>query len=273
MPELPEAQTIARRLHEALAGLTVREVELRRRDMLKTGPRRALRAWTGQRLARVDTRGKYVVLHAEHGRLVVQLGMAGRVRIVPPGQSPEPHTHLQMVFEGAREVHYSNVRRIASGIHCLPPGDGDDGPLAVLGPEATTIPLPAFVEAMRGRRRPIKAALLDQSLLAGLGNIYTDESLGRAGIHPLRHACDLSADEMARLHCAVRHVLAEAIAAGGSSLDDANPFVDADGQLGYFAAEHRVYGRYGQPCRACAEELLRATIGGRTSTYCPRCQR
>ena len=155
----------------------------------------------------------------------------------------------------------------------MPAGDEDTGPLAALGPEATDIELGAFIATIHRRRRPIKAALLDQSLLAGLGNIYTDESLGRARIRPTRRADRLTQAELTRLHQVIREVLAAAIDAGGSSLADANPFVDIDGSVGYFAAEHRVYGRGGQPCLDCEAALKRIVLGGRTTVYCPRCQR
>lgn len=274
MPELPEARTIARRLHAALVGRTIRQVRLHRADMLKTGTPRALcAALVSQVVARIDTRGKYVVLHTGQARLVMQLGMAGRVRLADGGQAIEPHTHLTLVLDDGRQMHYANVRRIAGGLHLIDGGEADLGPLAALGPEADQITLDQFRAALAGRRRAVKAALLDQSLLAGLGNIYTDEALAAAGIRPARRADRLTGEQLARLHRAIRAVLAEAVAAGGSSLADANPFVDADGRLGYFAVRHRVYGRYGQPCRTCGATLTRTLIAGRTTTFCPRCQR
>lgn len=273
MPELPEARTIARRLNEAIAGSTIETVSLHRGDMLKLGHVDQLAAMAGQRFQRVDTRGKYVLLHWPGGRLVVQLGMSGRLMIVPGNQPIVPHTHLVIRLTDGREVRYSNVRRIASGLHILPPGRADVGPLAGLGVDAPEMSLAQFAAALSGTARAIKGVLLDQARLAGVGNIYSDEALARAGIRPTRHADRLSADQVARLYQAVLDVLRDAIAAGGSSLNDATPFVDADGQLGYFAAHHRVYGRYGQPCKACGQPLRRATIAGRTSTYCPRCQK
>jgi len=273
MPELPEARTIARRLHDAARGCEIRRVRLLRRDMLKTGSAAQLRRLAGQCFSRADTRGKYVVLHAPSARLVIQLGMSGAVRLAR-GDEPTPsHTHLVIDLADGREVRYRNVRRIAGGIHVLEPGLADVGPLAALGPEATDINLPAFIDAIAPRRRPIKAAMMDQSLLAGLGNIYTDESLTRAGVRPTRRACRLSRADLTRLHAAIGVVLAEAIAAGGSSLADATPFVDVDGNPGYFAAEHRVYGRGGLPCLVCGARLKRIILGGRTTVYCPTCQR
>jgi len=273
MPELPEARTIAHRLDDAATGCPIRRVRLLRRDMLKTGSVARLRRFVGERFTHASTRGKYVVLHAASGRLVIQLGMSGAIRLQRADEPLRPHTHLVVCFDDDREMRYRNVRRIASGIHVVGAGEEDAGPLAALGPEATDIGLDALIAAIHRRRRPIKAALMDQSLLAGLGNIYTDESLSRSRIRPTRRADRLTRADLTRLHQAIREVLAAAIAAGGSSLTDANPFVDIDGAVGYFAAEHRVYGRGGQPCLECETPLKRIVLGGRTTVYCPRCQR
>lgn len=273
MPELPEARTIARRLHEAVAGCAITTVRLLRPDMLKTGAPGELESLAGADIDRVDTRGKYVILHTSPARLVIQLGMAGRVKLARADEPREPHSHLELSLGCGRVIRYSNTRRIASGLHVLPPGTANLGPLSALGPEATEVSQEAFREALQGRRRAVKAALLDQSLLAGLGNIYTDEALSLAGIRPRRRADKLTRDDLARLHDAVRIVLSQAIDAGGSTLADANPFVDADGSVGYFAARHRVYGRGGRPCHGCRTELKRIVVAGRTSVYCPRCQK
>ena len=256
-----------------LRGRRVVRLELLRPDALTTGTRADLARLAGAIVHRVDTRGKYVVLHLGEARLVIQLGMAGQVRIVPAGSPAGPYTHLAMDFDAGLAVHYANPRRIAAGLAVLGGGDADEGPLASLGPEAAEISVPDFLAALAGTRRAVKAVLLDPTRLAGVGNIYSDEALARAGIRPTRRAHRLSRRELSKLHAVVRAVLAEAIAAGGSTLADANPFLDADGRLGRFAIRHRVYGRYGQPCRRCGATLRRATVGGRTSSFCPRCQR
>lgn len=273
MPEMPEARTIAAGIDHVARGREIIGVRLLRRDMLKTGRPANLARLVGQTIRRVGTRGKYVILHTERARLVLQLGMAGRVRLTAPDAERVLHTHLVLELgDNAPAVHYVNVRRIASGLHLLDPGDADEGPLAALGPEADAVELDAFVAAIQPRRKAVKAALLDQSILAGLGNIYADESLARAGIRPTRRADRLSGADLIRLHRAVLAVLAEAIAAGGSTLDDATPFTAPNGQMGYFARDHRVYGRFGQPCLECDTELARTLVAGRTTTYCPHCQ-
>lgn len=273
MPELPEARTIARRLHEAAAGAVIAHVRLLRRDMLRTGTPARLSALAGQTITAVGTRGKYVIVFTPASRFVIQLGMSGQLRLTPAAGPLPLHTHLVIRLKDERQILYINTRRIASGLHLLAAGTDDTGPLSLLGPDATDISAEAFVAAIRTRRRAIKTALMDPSLLAGVGNIYSDEALFRAGIRPTRRAHRVGSAGLCRLHQAVRQVLAEAIAAGGSSLKDSNPYVDADGRLGEFSIRHRVYGRGGQPCLACHTTLRSAVIGGRTSTFCPRCQK
>ena len=271
MPELPEAETIARALHSALAGRALRGVDLRRRDFLKTGSPRRLRGLAGRRLEAVSRRGKSVVFEFAGARLVLQLGMSGRVQLARPGRRPPPHTHLVLAFAGGWEARCVNTRRIAAGAHVLA---GEElGPLAGLGPDADGIGPDDFLARLAGRAAPVKAALMNQTILAGVGNIYSDEALFRAGLRPTRRVRDISRAALLRLHAALRAVLAEAIAAGGSTLEDSTPFAGAEGELGYFTLSHRVYGRYGQPCLECGTTLRRAVIGGRSSTYCPRCQR
>ncbi len=271
MPELPEAETIARALHADLAGKRVVRVRLLRRDVLKTGRPGQLAALTGRRLARVFRRGKAVVFDLSDRFLVIQLGMSGRVYLDSPRVPFVPHTHLVVSFAGALELRYANTRRIASGVHLL--GSIDQGPLARLGPDADTIDPDEFLRRLAGRVSPIKACLLNQAILAGVGNIYADESLFRAGIRPTRRANRIPKAKLARLHQAIQSVLAEAVRAGGSTLGDATPFAGPRGEMGYFTHVHQVYGRYGEPCRVCGCSLRRTLVAGRTTTYCPRCQR
>ena len=271
MPELPEAETIAAALDAALRGARIVRAGLLRRDFLKTGSPSGLRRLAGGRIAAAGRRGKCVVLEIPPRRLVLQLGMAGRVYVHRPPQPRPPHTHLLVALADGREMRYANVRRIAAGVHLLAAGQA--GPLGRLGPDADKIGREEFVRRIAARRTCIKTALLNQSILAGVGNIYAQEALFRAGIRPARRANRTSAARLARLHRALRAVLAEAIAAGGSTVTRSTPFAGLAGELGYFTAAHRVYGRYGRPCRRCRATLRRTTIAGRTTTYCPRCQK
>ena len=271
MPELPEAETIARGLATALTGAAVSSVRLRRPDFLKTGSRAALRRLRGRRVTSVGRRGKCVVMHFGRWRLVLQLGMSGRPCLGRAGRPIGPHTHLVVTFAGGRQLRYVNSRRIAAGVHLLSPGE--DGPLGRLGPDADGITRAEFVGRLAGRTAPIKAALLNQSILAGVGNIYSDEALFRAGIRPTRRVGRISRQRLGKLHAAVRAVLAEAIAAGGSTVTGSSGFAGANGEPGLFTGSHRVYGRYGQACVRCGATLRRTLVGGRTTTYCPRCQK
>jgi len=271
MPELPEAETIARTLAAAGAGAIIRQVRLLRRDFLKTGSQARLRQLAGVKIVAVTRRGKCVILEAPPWRVVLQLGMAGRVYVHESGRPPPPHTHLVISLADERQIRYANSRRIAAGVHLL--AGGQAGPLAGMGLDADRISRNDFITRLAGRTAPIKAALLNQSILAGVGNIYADEALFRAGIRPTRRIRRISRAELAKLHRAVRAVLAEAIDAGGSTVSVSTPFADANGQLGRFTICHRVYGRYGQRCRRCRVVLRRTTVAGRTTTYCPRCQR
>ena len=270
MPELPEAETIAAALHAALAGERIERVRLLRRDFLKTGRPGQLARLRGAALERVFRRGKYVVFDLRRRLLVLQLGMSGRVHLDWPADALVPHTHLVIAFADGIELRYANARRIASGVHLL--RAADEGPLGRLGPDADRIGAGEFLDRLAGRTAPIKACLLNQAILAGVGNIYADESLFRAGIRPARRVHRISAAALARLHAAMREVLAEAVRAGGSTLDDATPFAGARGEMGFFTHVHRVYGRYGRPCRRCGRTLRRTLVAGRTTTYCPACQ-
>jgi formamidopyrimidine-DNA glycosylase len=271
MPELPEAQTIAAALQMGLAGGTIGQVRLCRRDFLKTGTPGRLAELAGRKVASVGRKGKYVIIETPPLRLVLQLGMSGRVYLVGAGEKPAPHTHLVLTLADGREMHYANARRIASGVHVLSPGQ--DGPLAALGEDALTISAQDFAEALSARRCAIKTAIMNQRLLAGVGNIYSDEALFRAGLRPGRRASTISRPKLLALHATLRAVLAEAIRAGGSTIKGSNPYASAGGELGEFTTAHRMYGRYGQPCLRCGQTCRRKTLGGRTSTFCPKCQK
>ena len=198
MPELPEAETIARALDAALRGARIARAALLRRDFLKTGSPSGLRRLAGRTISAVGRRGKCVVLEIPPRRLVLQLGMAGRVYVDRPSRPRPPHTHLIVALAGGREMRYANVRRIASGVHLL--ADGQAGPLGRLGPDADGIGLEEFLARIAARRTAVKTALLNQSILAGVGNIYAQEALFRAGIHPSRRANRVSRVRLAGLH-------------------------------------------------------------------------
>ncbi|MEM9754623.1 MAG: bifunctional DNA-formamidopyrimidine glycosylase/DNA-(apurinic or apyrimidinic site) lyase [Pseudomonadota bacterium] len=283
MPELPEVETVRRGLEPAMAGAAIARADVRRPDLRWPLPARLAERLTGARVNRLGRRSKYLLLDLDTGEtLIWHLGMSGRVLIDGDGTAAFHHAagtiaaHDHVVFHmgnGAR-VTFNDARRF--GAMDLAPTDalGAHKWLVSLGPE----PLGnAFSEgylraAFAGRRTPVKAALLDQRVVAGLGNIYVSEALFRAGISPKRHAGRIGAGRIAALVPAIRTVLAEAIAAGGSSLRDHR---QTNGELGYFQHTFRVYDRAGGRCATpdCAGEIRRIVQSGRSSFYCPRCQR
>jgi formamidopyrimidine-DNA glycosylase len=193
---------------------------------------------------------------------IVHLGMTGRMLVCKPGQAIEKHTHAVARLASGRELRFVDPRRFGR----LSVAHGFDA----AGAEPLELELHPFVQLFRGRKTPIKSALLNQKLLRGVGNIYADESLFRAGIRPRRRASTITRDQLARLLASVKEVLGEAIALGGSSISD---YVDADGEEGFFQLQHRVYGREDEPCLVCKTPIKRVVIAGRSSHYCPNCQK
>ena len=272
MPELPEVEVIRAQLERELAGARIASCEVGLPRLVShptpLGYRRGLK---GRRVAGVARRGKYLLFELDDEReLVLHLGMTGSLMLVPRGGERPRHTHIVYHLEDDRDLLYIDPRTFGETALLRA---GDRSPLRGLqrmGPE----PLgPGFGSeelgaALRGRCR-IKSALLDQSRLAGIGNIYADESLHRAGVSPLRRLDTLSAAEIERIHAELRAVLREAIARGGSSVGD---YVNLRGERGDFQGCHRVYRRAGEPCPRCGAAVRREVIGGRSSYFCPRCQ-
>ena len=270
MPELPEVETVANGVHARVAGQRVAQVWTSGKPQtFKTPETEILAALTGRRINRVKRVGKTVVLDLDSGsQFLVHLGMTGRLLVASPEVPWPPHTHAVLTLSDGRELRFVDPRRFGrlSVVHPEPSAAGGyTGP----GAEPTTITPDAFARLFRGRKLAIKAALLNQSLLHGVGNIYADESLFRAAIRPRRAAGRLSRAELDRLRGALQAVLARAIELGGSSVSD---YVDAAGVRGFFQLEHKVYGRAGEPCRDCQAPLRKIIVGGRTTVYCAKCQ-
>ena len=190
--------------------------------------------------------------------------MTGSLRVCEPQTEIAKHTHAILNLSSGRELRFVDPRRFGR-LSVAKSGDFD-----AKGIEPLEVNLAQFVALFHGRKTPIKSALLNQKLLRGVGNIYADESLFRAGIRPRRRAASITRDQLAKLHVAVKEVLKEAIALGGSSISD---YVDADGEEGFFQLQHRVYGREGEPCLVCKKPIKRVVIAGRSSHYCPKCQK
>lgn len=270
MPELPEAETLVRQLRKFLEGAVLSKAVIRRRDMVTSGYGR-LQNLESQKAAAFLRRGKYIGLKFEQGdTLWFHLGMTGRLYLRDELKVTEPHVHAVLEWKKSdKKLLFQDVRRFGrifvtdSNPQSIPSG------LKTMGPEPLEIQPDDFLKRFHGRTGIIKSLLLNQSIVAGLGNIYADESLFRAGIHPKKRASRLSREKFFRLHGAVQEVLKEAIRQGGSTIRD---YISLDGEAGGFQKFHKVYGKQGQPCETCGQKIQRMVIAGRSSFFCSQCQ-
>ena len=295
MPELPEVETIARGLAHRVTGDVIQSVWLGSKpEPLKSPASEIVSTLESKRITSVRRVGKHIVFDLEttpggrgvssrvrksakksktpgprkpatpstNAQWIVHLGMTGRVLVCEPIEDIAKHTHAVLQLSSGRELRFVDPRRFGrlSVTHGF----------QAAGFEPLEVELERFVELFRRRKTPIKSALLNQKLLSGVGNIYADESLFRAAIRPKRRAASLKSEDLRRLYLSVQEVLKEAIALGGSSVSD---YVDADGEEGFFQLQHRVYGREGEPCLICKTPIKRIVIAGRSSHYCPKCQK
>jgi formamidopyrimidine-DNA glycosylase len=296
MPELPEVETIARGVDARVRSDRVVEAWFSTQPQpFKTPRARQARGLAGRVFLSVHRTGKHIVCEMgpaggpalsenrkanarpADAQWIVHLGMTGRLLVTTPEEPVAKHTHARLTLASGRELRFVDPRRFGRlEFRELKRGPGFDGlgfdgvGFEAPGAEPLTIGAEEFAALFRGRRTPIKAALLNQSLLAGVGNIYADESLFHAGVRPRRLAGRLTRQELERLRAALVQVLQEAIKLGGSSVSD---YVDADGARGFFQLEHCVYMRTGEPCRRCAEPIRRIVLAGRGTHFCPKCQR
>ncbi len=279
VPELPEVETIARGLDQRVAGDTIESVWIgSKKQPLKSPAALIATTLEGKRIVRVHRAGKHIVFDLEGApkkkrkcadartaQWIVHLGMTGRMLVSEPAADIAKHTHLIAKLASGRELRFIDSRMFGKLSVHLHAGGFDPG-----GVEPLEVSEDQFVALFRGRKTPIKSALLNQKLLRGVGNIYADESLFRSGIRPRRRPARITKPQLGKLHRAVQQVLREAIALGGSSVSD---YVDADGEEGFFQLQHRVYGREGEPCLVCGSPIRRVVLAGRSSHYCPKCQK
>jgi formamidopyrimidine-DNA glycosylase len=291
MPELPEVETIARGVQERVHGDRIVEAWFSgHREPFKTSPARQSRGLVGRILLAVHRTGKHIVCELgpapapagaaqaraglpalssppPEAQWIVHLGMTGRLLVTTTEAPVAAHTHARLTLASGQELRFVDPRRFGR----LEFRDlRRSAPFSSPGAEPLTIEPGEFAALFHGRRMPIKAALLNQTLLAGVGNIYADESLFHAGIRPRRSSERLTRAELERLRLALRDVLEHAIRLGGSSVSD---YVDAEGKRGFFQLEHCVYQRTGLPCRRCQTPIRRIVLAGRGTHYCPQCQR
>jgi formamidopyrimidine-DNA glycosylase len=270
MPELPEVETTVRGLAHVLDGRVLTSVEPRRADLRRAIPPDLRQRLTGARVTRLGRRAKYGLIDTDRGdTLIFHLGMSGRWRIDP--ETLGPHDHLVIDTDEGRRLSLCDPRRFGSLDLMATEAIEDWPPFRALGPEPLGPDFDArmLAEALAGRVAPIKAMLLDQRIVAGLGNIYVCEALNIAGIDPTRAAGRIEKRRLAKLVDAIREVLLSAIDAGGSTLRD---YARPDGELGYFSKQFRVYGREGEDC-PCGGLIVRRVDGGRSTFHCRSCQR
>lgn len=291
MPELPEVEVTRRRIAPRLVGRRIARVDATRPSYFFLTPPEALRRrLAGRTVTSLERRAKYLVAGLDDGsRLLLHLGMTGqlfsagassarllsaarRASLAPEEQvrfEPDAHTHLRLLFaDGGPAVLFRDVRKFGK-VMLLAPGEESER-LARLGPDALALRGAALFAATRGRTAPIKSVLLDQSVVAGAGNIYADEALFLAGVRPRRAAGRVNRAECAAIARSLRRVMLRSIETGGSSISD---FVAPDGADGAYQDERRVYARAGEPCPQCGASIRRIVIGQRSAHYCPRCQR
>ena len=309
MPELPEVETIARGLSKHLTGDVIESVWLGQKKEPLKSPAAAIAAALEQtRISAVRRIGKHIVFDLDRldyvartpssangkrqkrelknrpransaslepqantgvaprskAQWIVHLGMTGRLQVCDPQAAVEKHTHAVVKLRSGREVRFVDPRRFGRL------SVATSAEFAATGIEPLEVDVETFINLFHGRKTPIKSALLNQKLLRGVGNIYADESLFRAGLRPRRRVSTITREQLGKLLAAVKEVLKEAIALGGSSISD---YVDADGEEGFFQLQHRVYGRESEPCLVCTTPIKRVVIAGRSSHYCPRCQK
>jgi formamidopyrimidine-DNA glycosylase len=273
MPELPEVETVRAQLEPVLTGRRFERVEINDARLVRPyDPAEVAAELEGERVAAVERRGKYLIVRFETGRvLLIHLRMTGSLRHAGPGGlQADPHRRAVVRLDDGSDVTYRDVRRFGTWL-LLEPGELHAYLATRVGDEPFGVSFTAskLGERLTGRRAPVKAALLDQRTVAGLGNIYVDEALWRARIHPLRPAESLDRDELRRLHRAVRTTLEHGIARQGSTLRD---YALPDGGSGSMQDEFKVYGRGGEPCDRCGTPIAKTRIAGRGTWFCPHCQ-
>ena len=268
MPELPEVETTVRGLERVLKGRRIRSVEARRADLRRSFPKDLGQRLTGAKVTSLDRRAKYGLIHTDRDdTMIFHLGMSGSWRI--DHSTLEKHDHLLLETDEGKRLALNDPRRFGS-VDLVPTDELAEWPaFKALGPEPFDLDARDLRKRLRDRTAAIKLLLGDQRIVAGLGNIYVCEALHRAGIHPKRPGGSVSQERLRKLTIAIREVLNEAIAAGGSTLKD---FISPDGELGYFSKDFAVYDREGKPC-SCGGTVRRIVQGGRSTFYCPKCQR
>lgn len=273
MPELPEVETVRRTLLELVSNKEIEHVSVFWPKIIKQPEEIAQfqDALVGQTIKDIGRRGKFLILYTDDYALISHLRMEGKYGVFQKTEPVDKHTHVIFHFTDGTELRYKDVRKFGT-MHLYVKGqEFNTLPLSQLGPEpfSADFTVEALASKLSKTKRNIKAVLLDQKVVVGLGNIYVDEALFRSGIHPERAADDLTKEEIERLHQEISNTLSEAVQKGGSTI---RSYVNSQGQIGMFQLELFVYGRKGEECRICGSTLERIVSGGRGTVFCPKCQ-
>lgn len=272
MPELPEVETCRLGLLPHVINHTIKKVIIRHQQLRWPIPYDLEKKLINQQFVKLTRRGKYLLFEtSSKGIMLLHLGMSGRVRIIPAITPPIKHDHVDIVFDNGSCVRFNDSRRFGSILWCEGPSP-QHTLLAKLGPEPLSDDFNAnyLCSVLKSRKQAIKLSLMDSHLVVGVGNIYANEALFRAGIHPLRPSYEITKAAAKKLVEIIKIVLSEAIAAGGTTLRD---FISADGSPGYFQQTLYVYGRGGKPCRVCDHPLIEIRLGQRSTVFCEKCQK
>jgi formamidopyrimidine-DNA glycosylase len=262
MPELPEVETVVRTLRPAIVGRRILNAEFTQLRVLRGSAQETMTALAGRRIVAIERYGKFIALRLDRGYLVVHLGMTGKLLV---NAEPSKWTHAVFTLDRGM-LHYDDQRQFGR----IEYGDELPERVGALGPEPLEISFDDFARRLKERGSPIKAVLLNQAVVRGVGNIYADEALFRAGVHPKRIASALRRDRVRKIYDAMREVLSEAIESRGSSVSN---YVDAEGRKGSFQQAHRVYRRTGEPCLKCGGPIKRIVLAQRGTHFCAKCQR
>jgi formamidopyrimidine-DNA glycosylase len=271
VPELPEVETTRRGIQPHLCGHRIKQLIVRQRRLRWPVPKGLERRLAGQRIDGIERRGKYLLLAVGAGTLIIHLGMSGSLRVLAGDIPAGRHDHIDLVLDNGRRLRYTDPRRFGTWLWSDQPA-AHHPLLARLGPEPLGDAFSGHYlhRASRGRKQAVKSFIMDAHVVPGIGNIYANEALFRAGIHPARAAGRISRERCDSLVAGIKTVLAEAIREGGTTLRD---FVNGAGKPGYFRQHLQVYGRAGAPCPCCGTPVRQSRIGQRSTFYCPVCQR
>ncbi|MED4788341.1 DNA-formamidopyrimidine glycosylase [Bacillus atrophaeus] len=274
MPELPEVETVRRTLTGLVRGKTIKSVEIRWPNIIKrpAEPEEFARNLIGETIQSIGRRGKFLLFHLDHFVMVSHLRMEGKYGLHQAEDPDDKHVHVVFTMTDGTQLRYRDVRKFGT-MHLFHPGEEmRELPLSQLGPEPND---KEFTDAYLKERlmktnRAVKTALLDQKAVVGLGNIYVDEALFRAGIHPETKANQLSAKKIKKLHEEIKNTLQEAIDAGGSTV---RSYINSQGEIGMFQLRHFVYGKKDKPCKTCGTMISKIVVGGRGTHFCAKCQK